>query len=91
MPESVSTVDEILDGLRAWPKGHDESLLDAAVAAVLAAADARTAEIVAVIRSGEAAAMGWHSFAVYLARRFPNEGTHAPHGDRPAHERGGRA
>ena len=94
MPESVSGVDAILDGLhgKAWNDGavmrprlvvH----LPDAVAAVHAAADARTQEIVEEIRDGitmiadnefeEGANDALESALGLIARRFPNGGTDA--------------
>lgn len=106
MPESVSGVDAILDGLRdatrwTWPTvlhgppsrdpskdGRVEMVpLDDAVAAVHAAADARTQEIVEEIRDGitmiadnefeEGANDALESALGLIARRFPNGGTDA--------------
>ena len=92
MPESVSGVDEILarlrgrcDAGRVW-SGPVVPLSDA-VAAVHAAADARTQEIVKALRDkadeqdrpGEAFldAITYRVAADFLARRFPNGGTPA--------------
>lgn len=89
MPESVSTVDAILDGLRErkveTPYGY--AVVFAAVEeAVHAAADARTAEIVDEIRDGitmiadndfeEGANAALTDLLALVARRFPNGGTH---------------
>ena len=78
----MSDVDAIIERLRAWPTGHDVSLLDAAEAAVLAAVDARTAEIVKLLED-EADDSVWspttrsaiRAVAGLIARRFPNGGT----------------
>ena len=87
MPESVSTVDAILDGLRERATGWSCVPLDDAVAAVHAAADARTQEIVEEIRDGitmiadnefeEGANDALESALGLIARRFPNGGTDA--------------
>ena len=84
MPESVSGVDEILDGLRGAAANdfiHQKPYvpLADAEAAVHAAADARTQEIVewlwadAPLREAYAREM----LADEVARRFPNGGTDA--------------
>ena len=79
MPESVSGVDEILDGLREKAGKGWLVPLSNAEAAVHAAADARTQEIVewlwadAPLREAYAREM----LADEVARRFPNGGTDA--------------
>lgn len=87
MPESVSGVDAILDGLRERATGWSCVPLADAVAAVHAAADARTQEIVEEIRDGitmiadnefeEGANDALESALGLIARRFPNGGTDA--------------
>ena len=92
MPESVSGVDAILDGLRGAAANdfiHQKPYvpLADAVAAVHAAADARTQEIVEEIRDGitmiadnefeEGANDALESALGLIARRFPNGGTDA--------------
>ena len=95
----MSDLDAILDGLRgkavptideytAEPDQPHVPLSDA-VAAVHAAADARTQEICDALM--DRGFNGDIDAETFIARRFPNEGTTAPHGAHPAHERGGRA
>ena len=86
MPESVSGVDAILDGLREKAGKGWLVPLSNAEAAVHAAADARTAEIVDEIRDGitsiadndfeEGANAALTDLLALVARRFPNGGTH---------------
>ena len=87
MPESVSGVDAILDGLREKAGKGWLVPLSNAEAAVHAAADARTQEIVEEIRDGitmiadnefeEGANDALESALGLIARRFPNGGTDA--------------
>lgn len=82
----MSDLDAILDGLRDRATGWSCVPLADAVAAVHAAADARTAEIVDEIRDGitmiadndfeEGANAALTDLLALVARRFPNGGTH---------------